>query len=605
MGRQAYLAKLAFGRSAFESTQQMVQSDEYMQLESAHAELPRQYQAFNGNNYTQLYDERGNPMNPRSREYGNKFRNAQNDVLAAVGVVERRPSPNQAIPGSYEARLDALDVEDSIGLVLGATFTLSQHLCTWWIGTLRDRILTFRYHDAMPLALIFALEQSISGTSIVYASFVPTMAAAISAQTLVYHAAVFRPVARLINLTGAGSRTRGLYRRFKKVVGFGFRVALEAFFYPFYYHGVLQRLGLIPALPCLPRPGSLNPFSTSSPLWPFSAYYDASASSAGFAKAFVTSPAVVLCGQHLLERCIYDLINEAVDASVICPDNADIVSASADDKHRMMKALVLRRPSPPLVRQVIEKLIRALGWGTVSELGEDSSQLSEDGLPEIEMAATRVTNVRPLELGIAQAPAHYRDEELDGVAMPGVVQDELERPRTPVTPTTRLDDTGPRIRITSREDVVEMEVRLPQPVLSGHGEVGDGGACARTGRVASHVGGNGPHHRVSHLSLEPSDKISAILKAQVVGFVVLPLRLVALRLVASHYLRGQGGGVDGGGAVVALPGFTRMSLRSIGVQVSRVALCSMFGSAVDLSLWVAQYAACVYVGKQVFGWGSL
>jgi hypothetical protein len=112
-----------------------------MQLQSARAHLPQRYQEFNGNNYVQLYDERGNPINPRSREYGKKFRNAQNDVLAAVGVVERRRSPSEGLPGSYEERLDELDLEDTIGNVLGASFTLSQTVCTWWIGTIRDRLL--------------------------------------------------------------------------------------------------------------------------------------------------------------------------------------------------------------------------------------------------------------------------------------------------------------------------------------------------------------------------------------------------------------------------------------------------------------------------------
>jgi hypothetical protein len=129
------------GRSAFEPTQHVTQSEEYIQLESSQAELPSRYHEFNGNNYIQLYDERGNPINPRSREYGKKFRNAQNDVLAAVGVVERRRSPSDALPGSYAERLDELDFEDTLGSVLGATVNLTENLCTWWIGTIRDRIL--------------------------------------------------------------------------------------------------------------------------------------------------------------------------------------------------------------------------------------------------------------------------------------------------------------------------------------------------------------------------------------------------------------------------------------------------------------------------------
>lgn len=80
-------------------------------------------------------------MNPRSRDHGKSLRNAQNDVLAAVGVVERRRSPADDLPGSYEERLDELDVEDTVGGVLGSVSAVSQQLCTWWVGSIRDRVL--------------------------------------------------------------------------------------------------------------------------------------------------------------------------------------------------------------------------------------------------------------------------------------------------------------------------------------------------------------------------------------------------------------------------------------------------------------------------------
>jgi hypothetical protein len=73
----------------------------------------------------------------------------------------------------------------------------------------------------MPFARILALEHTISGSSMVYASFVPTMVAAISAQTLVYNASVYRPVARLMDLTNASSKVRKLYRLSKDVLRFG------------------------------------------------------------------------------------------------------------------------------------------------------------------------------------------------------------------------------------------------------------------------------------------------------------------------------------------------------------------------------------------------
>lgn len=91
----------------------------------------------------QLYDERGNPTNPRSHDYEKKLRGAQNDVLASVGVVARQKLPAEGLPGSYEERLDLLDAEDTTGNALALIATLTENLCTWWVGTMRDRILVF------------------------------------------------------------------------------------------------------------------------------------------------------------------------------------------------------------------------------------------------------------------------------------------------------------------------------------------------------------------------------------------------------------------------------------------------------------------------------
>lgn len=160
-------------------------------------------------------------MNPRAREYGKKLRNAQNDVLAAVGVVERRASPAEGLPGSYQDRLDLLDVEDTVGDAIEATLTITENVCTWWIGTIRNRVLTFRYHDTMPFARIVAFEHRVSGNSIFYTSFVPVIFATMVSQTIVYNALVYQPVARLMQLTYASRKTRKLYRWSRDALKFG------------------------------------------------------------------------------------------------------------------------------------------------------------------------------------------------------------------------------------------------------------------------------------------------------------------------------------------------------------------------------------------------
>lgn len=86
-------------------------------------------------------------MNPLSRELGRTLREAQNDVLAAIGVVEvvdRKPPPSseqlQHINQRVE-KLDKLEVEDTVGNVVALFFAISEYACGWWIGCLRDRIL--------------------------------------------------------------------------------------------------------------------------------------------------------------------------------------------------------------------------------------------------------------------------------------------------------------------------------------------------------------------------------------------------------------------------------------------------------------------------------
>jgi hypothetical protein len=118
---------------------------EYIQLESSQSEIPSRYQEATVNNYIQLYDERGNPINPRSNDYAKKLRSAQNDVLASVGVLEKRRSLTEGLPGPNDERLGLLEAEDTVGNAIALTSTLTENLCTWWVGIIRERLLVGRH----------------------------------------------------------------------------------------------------------------------------------------------------------------------------------------------------------------------------------------------------------------------------------------------------------------------------------------------------------------------------------------------------------------------------------------------------------------------------
>ena len=74
------------------------------------------------------------------------MREAQNDVLAAIGVVERRLSTSSSLEDLPSLkrrieRLERLETEDSVGNTIALVSALSENISTWWAGCLRDRIL--------------------------------------------------------------------------------------------------------------------------------------------------------------------------------------------------------------------------------------------------------------------------------------------------------------------------------------------------------------------------------------------------------------------------------------------------------------------------------
>ena len=122
-----------------------------MQLDSSQHDIPLEARAPNSNRYIQLFDDRGNPINPRAQQHGREFRRAQNDVLSAIGFLERRQSSSQDLPGPYEERLSLLETEHSVGEAIGQVSRPVMKVSTWWVASIKDRIIVRIsppiYHD--------------------------------------------------------------------------------------------------------------------------------------------------------------------------------------------------------------------------------------------------------------------------------------------------------------------------------------------------------------------------------------------------------------------------------------------------------------------------
>lgn len=95
----------------------------------------------------QQHDSRGRPINPASRASRRALAEAQNDVLSLVGVCVRDvPNLEDLTASSRKTEMAAVELvlnENLYGVALRALGSTYRLLATWWIGSLRDRLLVW------------------------------------------------------------------------------------------------------------------------------------------------------------------------------------------------------------------------------------------------------------------------------------------------------------------------------------------------------------------------------------------------------------------------------------------------------------------------------
>ena len=151
MGREAYLARVVLVKLTFFCDSQ--KPDTHLQGRSAFEEplrnengdfvLGGQARAFDDKSYVQQWDERGHPRNIESERRAKRLRKAQNEVLAACGVIvkkdEDRKKRERREETPEDSQLVVLDDENWVGLMLRCVDRFSGNILTWWINSLRRR----------------------------------------------------------------------------------------------------------------------------------------------------------------------------------------------------------------------------------------------------------------------------------------------------------------------------------------------------------------------------------------------------------------------------------------------------------------------------------
>lgn len=149
MGREPYLARLAFGRSAFGAP---IRSDDDGLFVPIHPTVDERHQQ---------YDDNGRPRNPTSEAAARRFRKAQNEVLAACNIVITKhfksTHENDRDFRLRRRKIETVDDENVTGLIMKGLDRGLGYALSWPAVCLQRHYLTFadRNHVLRPYDLIF------------------------------------------------------------------------------------------------------------------------------------------------------------------------------------------------------------------------------------------------------------------------------------------------------------------------------------------------------------------------------------------------------------------------------------------------------------------
>ncbi|KAJ5963634.1 uncharacterized protein N7479_003510 [Penicillium vulpinum] len=391
MGRQAYLNRLALGRSPYEAPDNAAvdPSNPVRRISSVHAD-----------NYMQQYDTRGHPVNPESRALGKELRRAKNDILSTMGIVVSGEDRNSSIPNEQQ-KINQIASENDFGLVITTLDQLFIFFGTWWTSSVTGRVQTYRHYAHSALFSVIKSERDTIGILNFYFSGIPAWAISsgltIARETPLKRVFVFlRDYVQ--SLTGDSIGVRSLFGLLYTVA----RNSVLMLSMEFYMYSTLQSLSLVSPYG-IPGAHLLLPFSRESLLQLPPLPADFSAHSLGTSLVqLLASPGVLvfLYGYYLrpeLEERIYRLIRRHLPKPAL-PDELSVRVAFEEN--------------------LIEWVVPTLGRRSDEELHRSKLSLFEDVKFELAIFRRWVSSffgLRSNRSAEQQAIQSLRDERIENL----------------------------------------------------------------------------------------------------------------------------------------------------------------------------------------------
>ncbi|CRL18685.1 DNA-directed DNA polymerase, family B, conserved site [Penicillium camemberti] len=459
MGRQAYLNRLALGRSPYEAPDNAAvdPSTPVRRISNVHAD-----------DYMQQYDTRGHPVNPESRTLGKELRRAKNDILSTMGIVVSGEDRNSTIPNEQQ-KINQIASENDFGLVITTLDQLFIFFGTWWTSSVTGRVQTYRHYAHSALLGVIQSERDTAGILNFYFSGIPAWAMssglAIARETPLKR--VFVSLRDYVqSLTGDSLGVRSLFG----LLYTGARNAVLMLSMEFYMYSTLQSLSLVSPYG-IPGAHLLLPFSRGSLLQLPPLPTDFSPHSLGNTLVqLLISPGVLvfLYGYYLrpeLEERIYRLIRRHLPKPAL-PDELSVRVAFEENLIEWVVPTLgrrsdeeLYRSSLPLLEDIKFELATFRRW--VSSLfGLRSNQLSEKQALQ-SFSDERIQNLRnSIEL---------LQNELDGVQH---TPDGEEGPNDPVPRPPGITPDAQVSALASRERPRPGEASRPTHLTQAESVIG-------------------------------------------------------------------------------------------------------------------------------------
>ncbi|KAE8148557.1 hypothetical protein BDV25DRAFT_158025 [Aspergillus avenaceus] len=482
MGQQAFINRLALGRSPYQAPER----PEGATAELGNSTHPRVSPLY-ADGYVQHYDERGHPVNPESKAFGRDLRRAKNDILSTMGVVVSEEGNSRG--PTDEEKMDTINVENDYGLVMATLDQISVFLGSWWTTSLSGRIQTFQSYTHVPLLNIIARERGSSGIVGFYFAGIPSWALS-TCLSICRHHPLERVIVAMQSYFPDDDVLSKIVRSSFTILHSGARGTLLFVAIQSYVYGLLQSLHLVQPY-SLPGIQFLLPFGETSALPLPSLPTDLSVQSlVEFGSNLLTTPSLLvylyLYLRPIVEIRLYRLIRRRLPKPTFA-DHLSIKVARENDLIDWMVPMLGRRQAEEsarsnlsFVEDVLYELKSLRNW-MLSWIGRSPDQ----------KAHIRLNREWAAGLSARQNERHHRSRRLQQAVPPAPEEvaarvqraTYFDQPSTPVSapvPDSTLDFSGDRVLSNEEEPISQSPAEMSTHGISAMASMGRSDTVAHT-----------------------------------------------------------------------------------------------------------------------------